>query len=49
MLAPLTEACVKAFSPDVFVNHYGRPRSITFSFRPDVHLKPGCAGRPGLH
>src|SRR4029077_4542847 len=23
MLAPLTEACAKTFSPDVFVNHYG--------------------------
>ncbi len=49
MLAPLTEACVKAFSPDVFVNHYGSTEIYTFSVRPDVHLKPGCAGRPGLH
>ena len=49
MLAPLTEACVKAFSPQVFVNHYGSTEIYTFSVRPDVHLKPGCAGRPGLH
>ena len=49
MPAPLTEACVKAFSPDVFVNHYGSTEIYTFSVRPDVHLKPGCAGRPGLH
>ena len=49
MLAPLTEACVKAFSPPVFVNHYGSTEIYTFSIRPDVHLKPGCAGRPGLH
>ena len=49
MLAPLTEACVKAFAPDVFVNHYGSTEIYTFSVRPDVHLKPGCAGRPGLH
>jgi len=49
MLAPLTDACVKAFSPDVFVNHYGSTEIYTFSIRPDVHLKPGCAGRPGLH
>jgi len=41
--------CVKAFSPDVFVNHYGSTEIYTFSVRPDVHLKPGCAGRPGLH
>ncbi len=49
MLAPLTEACVKAFRPRVFVNHYGSTEIYTFSVRPDVHLKPGCAGRPGIH
>jgi 2-furoate---CoA ligase len=49
MLAPLTEACVKAFQPRVFVNHYGSTEIYTFSVRPDVHLKPGCAGRPGVH
>ncbi len=49
MLAPLTDACVKAFQPRVFVNHYGSTEIYTFSVRPDVHLKPGCAGRPGLH
>ncbi|OLC17286.1 MAG: hypothetical protein AUH29_02580 [Candidatus Rokubacteria bacterium 13_1_40CM_69_27] len=49
MLAPLTEACLKAFGPRVFVNHYGSTEIYTFSVRPDVHLKPGCAGRPGIH
>lgn len=49
MLASLTEACVKAFRPRVFVNHYGSTEIYTFSVRPDVHLKPGCAGRPGIH
>ena len=49
MLAPLTEACLKAFQPRVFVNHYGSTEIYTFSVRPDVHLKPGCAGRPGIH
>jgi len=49
MPAPLTEACVKAFAPQIFVNHYGSTEIYTFSVRPDVHLKPGCAGRPGLH
>ncbi|MGH7307658.1 MAG: AMP-binding enzyme, partial [Candidatus Rokuibacteriota bacterium] len=49
MLAPLTEACLKAFRPRVFVNHYGSTEIYTFSVRPDVHLKPGCAGRPGFH
>ena len=49
MLAALTEDCVKAFAPAVFVNHYGSTEIYTFSVRPDVHLKPGCAGRPGIH
>jgi 2-furoate---CoA ligase len=49
MLAALTEACVKAFAPRVFVNHYGSTEIYTFSVRPDVQDKPGCAGRPGLH
>jgi 2-furoate---CoA ligase len=49
MLAPLTEACVKAWEPRVFVNHYGSTEIYTFSVRPDVHRKPGCAGRPGIH
>ena len=42
-------ACVKAFQPRVFVNHYGSTEIYTFSVRADVHLKPGCAGRPGIH
>ena len=49
MLASLTEACVKAFEPQAFVNHYGSTEIYTFSVRSDVHRKPGCAGRPGLH
>ena len=49
MLAPLTEACVRAFRPAVFVNHYGSTEIYTFTVRADVGTKPGCAGRPGLH
>ena len=49
MLGSLTDACVRAFRPAVFVNHYGSTEIYTFSVRPDVHDKPGCAGRPGLH
>jgi 2-furoate---CoA ligase len=49
MLASLTEACVEAFRPRVFVNHYGSTEIYTFSIRPDVHTKPGCAGRAGVH
>ena len=49
MLAPLTQACVGAFHPEVFVNHYGSTEIYTFSVRPAVDAKPGCAGRPGIH
>jgi 2-furoate---CoA ligase len=49
MPAALTEACVRAFQPRVFVNHYGSTEIYTFSVRADVHRKPGCAGRPGVH
>ncbi|MGH7353281.1 MAG: class I adenylate-forming enzyme family protein [Candidatus Rokuibacteriota bacterium] len=49
MLAPLTEACARVFHPRAFVNHYGSTEIYTFSIRPDVHEKPGCAGRPGLN
>jgi 2-furoate---CoA ligase len=49
MLAALTEACAKAFAPDVFVNHYGSTEIYTFSVRPDAHTRPGSAGWPGIH
>jgi 2-furoate---CoA ligase len=49
MLAPLTRACVEAFRPEVFVNHYGSTEIYTFSVRPGVDAKPGCAGRAGVH
>jgi 2-furoate---CoA ligase len=49
MLAALTEACVEAFAPDVFVNHYGSTEIYTFSVRADVPRKPGSAGWPGIH
>ncbi len=49
MLAPLTRSCVEAFRPEVFVNHYGSTEIYTFSVRPAVDAKPGCAGRAGVH
>ena len=49
MLAALTEACVEAFHPEVFVNHSGSTEIYTFSTFPDVHTKPGCAGRAGIY
>ena len=32
MLAALTEDCVKAFAPAVFVNHYGSTEIYTLEF-----------------
>ena len=49
MLPPLTRACVEAFRPEIFVNHYGSTEIYTFSVRPAVDAKPGCAGRAGVH
>jgi 2-furoate---CoA ligase len=49
MLAPLARACVEAFRPEVFVNHYGSTEIYTFSVRPGVDAKLGCAGRAGVH
>ena len=49
MLATLTEACVKAFRPKVFVNHYGSTEIYTFSVHRDQRAKPGCAGRPAAN
>jgi 2-furoate---CoA ligase len=49
MLAPLTEACERAFRPAVFVNHYGSTEIYTFTVRARVHERPGCAGHPGVH
>jgi 2-furoate---CoA ligase len=49
MLAALTQACVDAFRPETFVNHYGSTEIYTFSVLPNAPAKPGCAGRPGIH
>ena len=49
MLSALTEACVRRFRPQVFVNHYGSTEVYTFTVCDRVAAKPGCAGRPGLH
>ncbi len=49
MLAALTDACARAFRPEVFVNHYGSTEIYTFSVFSGVADKPGCAGRAGIH
>ncbi|HZU18156.1 MAG TPA: AMP-binding protein [Candidatus Dormibacteraeota bacterium] len=49
MWPSLVEACVTAFDPEVFVNHYGSTEIYTFTVSDRQREKPGCAGRPGLH
>ena len=49
MTTSLVRRCVAAFSPRVFVNHYGSTEIYTFSVHRDQAAKPGCAGRPSLN
>ena len=49
MTSSLVEACVEAFAPQLFVNHYGSTEIYTFSVQRDQAAKPGCAGRPALN
>ena len=46
MTGALVEGCVEAFSPEVFVNHYGSTEVYTYSIHSDQRASPGCAGRP---
>ena len=49
MTGALVERCVAAFSPRLFVNHYGSTEIYTYSIHRDQAAKPGCAGRPALN
>ncbi len=49
MTSALVERCVEAFSPRLFVNHYGSTEIYTYSVQRDQRAKPGCAGRPALN
>jgi 2-furoate---CoA ligase len=49
MTSALVERCVEAFSPRLFVNHYGSTEIYTYSVQRDQAAKPGCAGRPALN
>jgi 2-furoate---CoA ligase len=49
MTHALSEACIKEFKPQLFVNYYGSSEVYTLSFCDHVDTKPGCAGRPGLN
>jgi 2-furoate---CoA ligase len=49
MTSALVERCTAAFSPRLFVNHYGSTEIYTYSVQRDQSAKPGCAGRPALN
>jgi 2-furoate---CoA ligase len=49
MTSTLVAHCTEAFTPDVFVNHYGSTEVYTFSIGRDQPHKPGCAGRPAVN
>jgi 2-furoate---CoA ligase len=50
--APMSDALLKrvnaAFTPELFVNHYGSSEIYTFTIEQNAARKPGSAGRPGL-
>ncbi len=51
--APMTDGLLRklqdAFSPELFVNHYGSSEVYTCTINQDAAAKPGCAGRAGLN
>ena len=49
MTSALVERCIEAFSPRLFVNHYGSTEIYPYSIHRDQRAKPGCAGRPALN
>jgi 2-furoate---CoA ligase len=49
MTSTLVDQCIEAFSPRLFVNHYGSTEIYTYSIHRDQAAKPGCAGRPALN
>src|SRR5580658_3619056 len=49
MTTALSEECLAELRPELFVNYYGSSEVYTLSFCDHLDIKPGCAGRPGLH
>jgi 2-furoate---CoA ligase len=51
--ASMTDGLLKeldaAFSPDLFVNHYGSSEIYTFTIAQNAPAKPGSAGRAGIN
>jgi 2-furoate---CoA ligase len=51
--APMTDGLLRAlrdaFTPDLFVNHYGSSEIYTFTIEQNAPAKPGSAGRAGIN
>jgi 2-furoate---CoA ligase len=51
--APMTDGLLRelnaAFTPDLFVNHYGSSEIYTFTIDQNAPRKPGSAGRAGIN
>jgi 2-furoate---CoA ligase len=51
--APMHDALLlkleKAFSPELFVNHYGSSEIYTYTINQNAVKKPGCAGKAGIN
>jgi len=51
--APMHDALLlklsEAFSPELFVNHYGSSEIYTYTINQNAVLKPGCAGKAGIN
>ena len=45
----LLKALTQAFTPDLFVNHYGSSEIYTFTIDQNAPAKPGSAGKAGLN
>jgi 2-furoate---CoA ligase len=45
----LLKRFAQAFSPELFVNHYGSSEIYTFTTEPNAAAKPGSAGKAGLN
>jgi 2-furoate---CoA ligase len=49
MTNALSEACITALRPQLFVNYYGCSEVYTLAYCDHVDAKPGCAGRAGMN
>jgi 2-furoate---CoA ligase len=49
MTDALSQQCLEALRPQLFVNYYGSSEVYSIAFCDHVDRKPGCAGRAGLN